>query len=156
MPRLLNLSSTLLFWTLVPAPVYSFLSTKTTFISANTGSTGKIISNDIHNNREGKFSFISTAATNSPSLSSLYSSSDSNDSNGEILTIEYCTGCRWLLRSAWLMQEIFTTFHDEMGSITLIPSKPPSPGGTFVSFHCLLLLIVISSLDTTSIFYMKS
>ena len=49
------------------------------------------------------------------------------------LTIEYCTGCRWLLRSTWLMQELFTTFDTEMTSITLIPSKPPSPGGTFVS-----------------------
>ena len=51
---------------------------------------------------------------------------------GHSLSIEYCTGCRWLLRSAWLMQELFTTFNDEMGNITLIPSKPPSPGGTFV------------------------
>ena len=49
------------------------------------------------------------------------------------LSIEYCTGCRWLLRSAWLMQELFMTFDTEMTSITLIPSKPPSPGGTFVS-----------------------
>ncbi len=50
-----------------------------------------------------------------------------------VLSIEYCTGCRWLLRSTWLMQELFTTFNNEMTSITLIPSKPPSPGGIFVS-----------------------
>lgn len=49
------------------------------------------------------------------------------------VTIEYCTGCRWMLRSAWLMQELLTTFNDEMSSITLIPSKPPSLAGTFVS-----------------------
>ena len=48
------------------------------------------------------------------------------------LSIEYCTGCRWMFRASWLMQECLTTFNDEMGSITLIPSKPPSPGGTFL------------------------
>lgn len=48
------------------------------------------------------------------------------------VSIEYCTGCRWGLRSAWLQQELLTTFNEEMGSITLRPSKPPSPGGTFV------------------------
>mmetsp|Transcript_1333 Transcript_1333/g.1445 ORF Transcript_1333/g.1445 Transcript_1333/m.1445 type:complete len:335 (-) Transcript_1333:1233-2237(-) len=50
----------------------------------------------------------------------------------QALSIEYCTGCRWLYRSAWLMQELFTTFDEEMTTITLIPSKPPSPGGTFL------------------------
>ena len=48
------------------------------------------------------------------------------------LSIEYCTGCRWMFRASWLMQECLTTFNDEIGSITLIPSKPPSPGGTFL------------------------
>ena len=37
-----------------------------------------------------------------------------------------------MFRSAWMMQEILTTFQNEMGSVTLIPSKPPSPGGTFL------------------------
>jgi selenoprotein W-related protein len=48
------------------------------------------------------------------------------------LSIEYCTGCRWMFRSAWLAQELLTTFANELGSVTLIPSKPPSPGGTFL------------------------
>jgi selT/selW/selH selenoprotein domain len=48
------------------------------------------------------------------------------------LSIEYCTGCRWLLRASWFMQECLTTFEKELGSVTLIPSKPPSPGGTFL------------------------
>lgn len=48
------------------------------------------------------------------------------------LSIEYCTGCRWLLRASWFMQECLTTFENELGSVTLIPSKPPSPGGTFL------------------------
>jgi selenoprotein W-related protein len=30
------------------------------------------------------------------------------------------------------MQECLTTFENELGSVTLIPSKPPSPGGTFL------------------------
>ncbi len=48
------------------------------------------------------------------------------------VSIEYCTGCRWMFRSAWLSQELLTTFSDELGSVTLKPSKPPSPGGTFL------------------------
>jgi len=49
------------------------------------------------------------------------------------VSIEYCTGCRWMLRAAWNAQELLTTFQDDIHSVTLIPSKPPSPGGTFVS-----------------------
>lgn len=44
--------------------------------------------------------------------------------------IEYCTGCRWLLRSAWLAQELLTTFEKEIGEVALIPSRGIS--GTFV------------------------
>ena len=47
--------------------------------------------------------------------------------------ITYCTGCRWLLRAAWLAQELLTTFDTEIASVTLIPSRPPAKGGTFVS-----------------------
>jgi selenoprotein W-related protein len=49
------------------------------------------------------------------------------------VAITYCTGCRWLLRAAWIMQELFTTFDAELNSITLIPSRPPAKGGIFVS-----------------------
>lgn len=41
--------------------------------------------------------------------------------------IEYCTQCRWLLRSAWLAQELLTTFQDEIGEVALIPGT----GGVF-------------------------
>ena len=34
----------------------------------------------------------------------------------------YCTQCRWLLRAAWLAQELLTTFEEELGGVTLIPS----------------------------------
>lgn len=44
-----------------------------------------------------------------------------------ILEIEYCTQCRWLLRAAWLAQELLTTFEEELGGITLIPGT----GGIF-------------------------
>ncbi len=49
------------------------------------------------------------------------------------VTIEYCTGCRWGLRSFWLAQELLTTFQDEaaLEAVTLIPCRPPMPGGMF-------------------------
>lgn len=42
--------------------------------------------------------------------------------------IEYCTQCRWLLRAAWLAQELLTTFVDELAEVALVPGK----GGVFV------------------------
>lgn len=35
--------------------------------------------------------------------------------------IEYCTQCRWLLRAAWMAQELLTTFSNELGEVALIP-----------------------------------
>ncbi|GAA4888707.1 SelT/SelW/SelH family protein [Streptomonospora salina] len=43
------------------------------------------------------------------------------------LEIEYCTQCRWLLRSAWTAQELLTTFSDELGEVALVPGT----GGVF-------------------------
>lgn len=37
--------------------------------------------------------------------------------------IEYCPGCRWLLRAAWVAQELLTTFENELGAVTLKPSE---------------------------------
>jgi selenoprotein W-related protein len=37
------------------------------------------------------------------------------------LEIEYCTQCRWLLRAAWLAQELLTTFEKEVGEVALVP-----------------------------------
>jgi len=49
----------------------------------------------------------------------------------ESISFEYCTGCRWLLRSLWMTQEILTTFEKEnLSSVTLIPSRSPT-GGVF-------------------------
>ena len=44
-----------------------------------------------------------------------------------LIEIEYCTQCRWLLRAAWLAQELLTTFEQELGGVTLIPGT----GGVF-------------------------
>jgi selenoprotein W-related protein len=41
--------------------------------------------------------------------------------------IEYCTQCRWLLRAAWLAQELLTTFEQEIGEVALRPGA----GGVF-------------------------
>ncbi|MFN7997511.1 MAG: SelT/SelW/SelH family protein [Bryobacteraceae bacterium] len=35
--------------------------------------------------------------------------------------IEYCTQCRWLLRAAWMAQELLMTFQTEIGELALIP-----------------------------------
>jgi selenoprotein W-related protein len=43
------------------------------------------------------------------------------------VTIAYCTRCHWLLRAAWMAQELLSTFADELGSVTLIPGT----GGIF-------------------------
>ena len=53
---------------------------------------------------------------------------------GPNVAIQYCTGCRWMLRSAYFATELLTTFNDEINSVTLIPSRPPEKGGIFVSF----------------------
>lgn len=43
------------------------------------------------------------------------------------IEIQYCTQCRWLLRAAWLAQELLTTFEKELGEVALIPGM----GGIF-------------------------
>jgi selenoprotein W-related protein len=43
------------------------------------------------------------------------------------IEIEYCTRCRWLLRAAWMAQELLTTFEAELGGVALVPGT----GGVF-------------------------
>ena len=43
------------------------------------------------------------------------------------IEIEYCTQCRWLLRAAWMAQELLTTFETRVGEIALVPGT----GGVF-------------------------
>ena len=47
--------------------------------------------------------------------------------NENIIEIEYCTQCRWLLRAAWMAQELLTTFESEIGGVCL----KPGAGGIF-------------------------
>ncbi len=37
------------------------------------------------------------------------------------IEIEYCTQCRWLLRAAWMAQELLITFEKELGEVALVP-----------------------------------
>ena len=43
------------------------------------------------------------------------------------MSIEYCTQCRWLLRAAWLAQELLTTFEADLEAVSL----QPGTGGIF-------------------------
>ena len=43
------------------------------------------------------------------------------------IEIEYCTQCRWMLRAAWLAQELLTTFEDDVAEVALVPGR----GGVF-------------------------
>ena len=47
------------------------------------------------------------------------------------VTIEYCPKCGWLLRAAWMAQELLTTFSEELGQVAL---KPSEIGGRYQVF----------------------
>ncbi|MBB2199218.1 SelT/SelW/SelH family protein [Gluconacetobacter sp. 1c LMG 22058] len=44
------------------------------------------------------------------------------------LTIRYCVRCNWLLRAAWMAQELLSTFGAALGEVALIPDDS---GGRF-------------------------
>ena len=52
------------------------------------------------------------------------------------VSLEYCTRCNWMLRSAWMAQELLTTFNGTIGSVTLVPNHEGT--GTF---ECSLLSV---------------
>lgn len=37
------------------------------------------------------------------------------------IEIRYCVKCRWLLRAAWLSQELLSTFEADIGEVALVP-----------------------------------
>lgn len=39
------------------------------------------------------------------------------------ITLEYCPKCGWLMRSAWMAQELLTTFTDDVHGVLLQPSE---------------------------------
>jgi selenoprotein W-related protein len=43
------------------------------------------------------------------------------------VAITYCTQCTWLLRAAWMAQELLSTFTTELGEVALVPGT----GGVF-------------------------
>ncbi|ESQ79500.1 SelT/SelW/SelH family protein [Asticcacaulis sp. YBE204] len=43
------------------------------------------------------------------------------------VTILYCTQCQWLLRAAWMAQELLSTFGTDLGEVALVPAT----GGRF-------------------------
>ncbi|MGE3876374.1 MAG: SelT/SelW/SelH family protein [Parvibaculaceae bacterium] len=46
---------------------------------------------------------------------------------GPRIAIVYCTQCQWLLRAAWMAQELLATFGTDLGEVVLIPGT----GGVF-------------------------
>lgn len=48
-----------------------------------------------------------------------------------LITIEYCPKCGWLLRAAYMAQELLTTFTDDVEGVTL---KPSHTAGTYTIF----------------------
>lgn len=39
------------------------------------------------------------------------------------ITIEYCPKCGWMMRAAYMAQELLTTFTDDIYGVTLHPSE---------------------------------
>src|SRR5687768_2000951 len=39
------------------------------------------------------------------------------------ITIEYCPKCGWMLRAAYMAQELLTTFTDDLHSVALRPAE---------------------------------
>ncbi|VCU70447.1 Rdx family protein [Pigmentiphaga humi] len=48
-------------------------------------------------------------------------------SSAPAISIAYCTQCQWLLRAAWMAQELLSTFGTDLGQVALIPGT----GGVF-------------------------
>lgn len=44
-----------------------------------------------------------------------------------VIRIIYCTQCQWLLRAAWMAQELLSTFGADLAEVSLVPGT----GGVF-------------------------
>jgi selenoprotein W-related protein len=49
------------------------------------------------------------------------------DTRERRVAITYCRQCNWLLRAAWMAQELLSTFADDLGEVALVPGT----GGVF-------------------------
>ncbi len=47
---------------------------------------------------------------------------------GPRIAITYCSQCNWMLRAAWMAQELLTTFGPDLGEVALVPGT----GGIFI------------------------
>ena len=45
------------------------------------------------------------------------------DSETNQIRIEYCSKCRFLMRAAWVAQELLQTFDEHLDQIALVPSN---------------------------------
>lgn len=46
---------------------------------------------------------------------------------GPRIVITYCRQCNWMLRAAWMAQELLSTFSEDLGEVALVPGT----GGVF-------------------------
>jgi selenoprotein W-related protein len=42
------------------------------------------------------------------------------------VAITYCRQCQWLLRAAWMAQELLSTFAEDLGEVALLPGTAAS------------------------------
>ncbi|KAG7362853.1 selT/selW/selH selenoprotein domain containing protein [Nitzschia inconspicua] len=71
----------------------------------------------------GRSSCLKVIKDETGTLSSDNNSGGATKSTYHHVSIEYCTGCRWMLKSFWLAQELLSTFgKDELDAVTVIPS----------------------------------
>ena len=45
----------------------------------------------------------------------------SDDVAAPRIAITYCTQCQWLLRAAWMAQELLSTFGADIAEVALVP-----------------------------------
>jgi selenoprotein W-related protein len=50
-----------------------------------------------------------------------------------VVTIEYCPKCGWLMRAAYMAQEILTSFSDDLDGVLLRPSETSGRYTIFVN-----------------------
>ena len=46
-----------------------------------------------------------------------------SESRSPRVSVHYCPRCRWLLRAAWIAQELLSTFEAEIGEVALVPGE---------------------------------
>lgn len=66
---------------------------------------------------------VGSMARSAPSSFMTRVAASSDESQSHTLSIEYCTGCRWMLKSFWMAQELLTTFEEDLDAVTVIPSS---------------------------------